>query len=154
MGEVVELEALGELVGLEEQDHQALTVTVLGMVQVVVEMEVVREDKEEMEMEGELVMEVEVVVEELVELVVWAVLVALDGLVQSQTVYGTVQEGVMGKKGKQRKKKQFGNGRKGKAQALRGSTENSLSSFKVDVHSNTDNGKSTVNLGAVRGDIN
>jgi len=98
MGEVVELEVLGELVGLEEQDHQALTVTVLGMGQVVVEMEVEKEDKEEMEMEGELVMEVEVVVEELVELVVWAVLVALDGLVQSQTVYGTVQEGVMGKK--------------------------------------------------------
>jgi len=68
------------------------------MGQVVVEMEVVREDKEEMEMEGELVMEVEVVVEELVELVVWAVLVALDGLVQSQTVYGMVQEDVMGKK--------------------------------------------------------
>merc|ERR1719308_492876 len=98
MGEVVELEALGELVGLEEQDHQALTVTVLGMVQVVVEMEVEKEDKEEMEMEGGLVMEAEVVVEELVELVVWAVLVALDGLVQSQTVYGTVQEGVMEKK--------------------------------------------------------
>merc|ERR1719250_199743 len=84
MGEVVELEVLGELVGLvglEEQDHQALTVTVLGMGQVVVEMEVEKEDKEE-----------------LVELVVWAVLVALDGLVQSQTVYGTVQEGVMEKK--------------------------------------------------------
>ena len=101
MGEVVELEVLGELVGLvglEEQDHQALTVTVLGMGQVVVEMEVVKEGKEEMEMEGELVMEAEVVGEELVELVVWAVLVALDGLVQIQTVYGTVQEGVMGKK--------------------------------------------------------
>jgi len=98
MGEVVELEVLGELVGLEEQDHQALTVTVLGMGQVVVEMEVVKEDKEEIEMQGELVMELEVVVEELGELVVWAVLVALDGLVQSQTVYGMVQEGVMEKK--------------------------------------------------------
>ena len=98
MGEVVELEVLGELVGLEEQDHQDLTVTVHGMGQVVVEMEAVREDKEEMEMQGELVMELEVVVEELGELVVWAVLVALDGLVQSQTVYGMVQEGVMEKK--------------------------------------------------------